>query len=101
MRFSQLHRGRERESPRRRVSRRDGTDVRLRTTPLAEDVRYTLAVHHIRDRADEPNVMPSEQRATFIRRNPERPLVVLGFSEGQGQTAANTGAATERIRPRR
>ena len=72
-----------------------GRTVRLRTTTLAEDVRYTLAVHHIRDRADEPNVMPSEQRATFIRRNPERPLVVFGFSEGQGQTAANTGAATE------
>jgi hypothetical protein len=72
-----------------------GRTVRLRTTPLAEDVRYTLAVHHIRDRAEEPNVMPSVQRATFIRRNPERPLVVLDFSEGQGRTAANVGATAD------
>ena len=72
-----------------------GRTVRLRTTPLAEDVRYTLAVHHIRDRADEPNLMPSEQRATFIRRNPERPLVVLDFSEGQGGTTANLGATAD------
>jgi hypothetical protein len=72
-----------------------GRTVGLRTTPLAEDVRYTLAVHHIRDRADEPNVMRSEQRATFIRRNPERPLVVLDFSEGQGRTTANGGATAD------
>jgi len=72
-----------------------GRTVRLRTTPLAEDVRYTLAVRGLRDRADKPNVMPSEQRATFIRRNAERPLVMLGFSENQGRTTANTGTTGE------
>jgi hypothetical protein len=39
--------------------------------------------------------MPSEQWTMFIRRNPERPLVVLDFSEGQGGTAANVGATAD------
>ena len=35
------------------------------------------------------------EQAIFLRRNPGRPLVVLAFGEGQGQTAANTGASSE------
>ena len=72
-----------------------GRTVRLSTTPIAEDVRYTLAVCQLRDRADEPNLIPSGQRATFVRRNPERPLVVLGLSERQGRAVANTGSTAE------
>ncbi len=69
--------------------------VRLTTSPLAHDVRYTLAVRNVRDRAKQPNVIHSGAKAQFILRSPDRPLVVLALSKGQGQTAANTGASSE------
>ena len=69
--------------------------VRLTTSPLAEDVRYTLTARNIRDRAERPNAIRTEERATFICRNPGRPLLVLAFNEWQGQTTANTGTSTD------
>ncbi|HUT95473.1 MAG TPA: DUF5060 domain-containing protein [Thermoguttaceae bacterium] len=72
-----------------------GRTVRLTTSPLTEDVRYTLTVRNIRDRAEQPNAIRTEEHATFLRRNPGRPLVVLAFNEGQGQTTGNTGASAE------
>jgi hypothetical protein len=72
-----------------------GRTVRLSTSPLAEGVPYTLSVRNIRDRAEQPNVIPAIEQTTFVRRNPGRPLVVLAFSEGRGQTAANTGASSD------
>ena len=72
-----------------------GRTVRLTTSPLAEDVRYTLTVRNIRDRAEQPNAIRVGEHATFIRRNPGRPLVVLAFREGRGQTTANTGSSTD------
>ena len=72
-----------------------GRTVRLTTSSLAEDVRHTLTVRNISDRAEQPNVIREEEWATFVRRNPGRPLVVLAFREGQDQTAANTGASSE------
>ena len=68
-----------------------GRTICLTTSPLAEDVQYTLTVRQIRDRNEQPNVIGDGEQATFVRRNPERPLVVLAFNEGQGQAAANTG----------
>ncbi len=72
-----------------------GRTVRLTTSELAHDVRYTLTVRNIRDRAMQPNVIHSGAKTHFIRRSPNRPLVVLAFSKKQGLAAANTGESSE------
>ena len=72
-----------------------GRTIRLTTSPLAEDVQYTLTVGNIRDRADQPNTIRSGERITFLWRNPARPLIVLEFREGQGRTTANTGTSSK------